>query len=129
MAKKEKKVKTPTYQVTIEQLKAYDQRGYERGRKEAFDYLMAISLIVLRDFFGFGGARLEKFIDGVYEYYESITKKLVDIDEIIEAIKDETGIEIMKRWVELSKSWVTNENELFPKMQELSRRRKWTYQK
>ena len=96
MKKKDKKTKAATYQVTMEQLKAYDQRGYERGRKEAFDYLIAISLIVLRDFFGFGGSRLEKFIDGVYDYYESITKKLVDIDEIIEAIKEETGIEIMR---------------------------------
>ena len=97
MAKKEKKVKTPTYQVTTDDIRGYVQQGYDKGRKEAFDYLIAISLIVLRDFFGFGGARLEKFIDGVYEYYESITKKLVDIDEIIEAIKEETGIEIMKR--------------------------------
>lgn len=95
--KKEKKVKTPTYQVTMDDIRGYVQQGYDKGRKEAFDYLIAISLIVLRDFFGFGGARLEKFIDGVYEYYESITKKLVDIDEIIEAIKEETGIEIMKR--------------------------------
>lgn len=94
---KKKKVKTPTYQVTMDDIRGYVQQGYDKGRKEAFDYLIVISLIVLRDFFGFGGARLEKFIDGIYEYYESITKKLVDIDEIIEAIKDETGIEIMKR--------------------------------
>lgn len=92
MAKKEKKVKTPTYQVTLEQIRAYDQRGYERGRKEAFDYLIAISLIVLRDFFGFGGTRLERFIDGVRDYYESITKKLVDLDEIADALEEETGI-------------------------------------
>lgn len=93
---KKKKVKTPTYQVTMDDIRGYVQQGYEKGRKEAFDYLIVISLIVLRDFFGFGGKRLERFIDGVYEYYESITKKLVDIDEIIEAIKEETGIEIMK---------------------------------
>lgn len=97
MAKKDKKTKVATYQVTMDDIRRYVQQGYEKGRKEAFDYLIAISLIVLRDFFGFGGARLEKFIDGVYDYYESITKKLVDIDEIIDAIKEETGIEIMKR--------------------------------
>ena len=93
---KKKKVKTPTYQVTMEQLKAYDQRGYERGRKEAFDYLIVISLIVLRDFFGFGGKRLERFIDGVRDYYESITKKLVDLDEIAEALEEETGVGIRR---------------------------------
>ena len=95
--KKKKEKKTPTYQVTMEQLKAYDQRGYERGRKEAFDYLIVISLIVLRDFFGFGGKRLERFIDGVRDYYESITKKLVDIDEIADALEEETGIGV-RRW-------------------------------
>lgn len=94
--KREEK-RTPTYQVSMDDIRGYVQQGCEKGRKEAFDYLIVISLIVLRDFFGFGGKRLEKFIDGVREYYESITKKLVDIDEIIEAIKDETGIEIMKR--------------------------------
>ena len=81
----------------MEQLKAYDQRGYERGRKEAFDYLIVISLIVLRDFFGFGGKRLERFIDGVRDYYESITKKLVDLDEIADALEEETGIGV-RRW-------------------------------
>ncbi|WP_276907992.1 hypothetical protein [Peptoniphilus duerdenii] len=94
--KKKKEKKTPTYQVTMEQLKAYDQRGYERGRKEAFDYLIVISLIVLRDFFGFGGKRLERFIDGVRDYYESITKKLVDLDEIAEALEEETGIGVRR---------------------------------
>lgn len=93
---KKKKVKTPTYQVTMDQLRAYDQRGYERGRKEAFDYLIVISLIVLRDFFGFGGKRLERFIDGVRDYYESITKKLVDIDEIADALEEETGIGVRR---------------------------------
>ncbi len=96
MMKKKKEKKTPTYQVTMEQLKAYDQRGYERGRKEAFDYLIVISLIVLRDFFGFGGKRLERFIDGVRDYYESITKKLVDLDEIAEALEEETGIGVRR---------------------------------
>ena len=98
---KKKKVKTPTYNVTMDDIRGYVQQGYIQGRDEAIkkatDFSMAVPIIVLRDEFGFGGARLEKFIDGVYEYYESITKKLVDIDEIIEAIKDETGIEIMKR--------------------------------
>lgn len=96
MAKKEKKVKTPTYQVTMNDIRGYVQQGYEKGRKEAFDYLIVISLIVLRDFFGFGGTRLERFIDGVRDYYESITKKLVDIDEIADTLEEETGIGVRR---------------------------------
>lgn len=96
MKKKDKKTKVATYQVTMNDIRGYIQQGYERGRKEAFDYLIVISLIVLRDFFGFGGKRLERFIDGVRDYYESITKKLVDLDEIAEALEEETGIGVRR---------------------------------
>ena len=96
MAKKEKKVKTPTYQVTMDDIRGYVQQGYDKGRKEAFDYLIVIALIVLRDYFEFGAIRLERFIDGVREYYESITKKLVDLDEIADALEEETGIGVRR---------------------------------
>lgn len=97
MKKKEKKKKVATYQLTMDDIRGYVQQGYDKGRKEAFEYLIVISLIVLRDFFGFGGTRLERFIDGVREYYESITKKLVDLDEIADALEEETGIGV-RRW-------------------------------
>lgn len=101
MAKKEKKIKTPTYQVTIEQIRAYVQQGYEKGRSEAIqtatDYSMAVPIIVLRDEFGFGAKRLEKFIDATYELYDSIDQKYLNLEDIVETIKEETGVEIIRR--------------------------------
>lgn len=101
--KKEKKAKTPTYQVTMEQIRAYVQQGYIQGRDEAIkkatDFSMAVPIIVLRDYFGFGGKRLERFIDGMYEYYDSIDKKMLNLDDIVKAIREETGVEIIRRRV------------------------------
>lgn len=101
--KKDKKTKTPTYQVTLEQIRTYVQQGFEQGRRESIDiardYSLAVPIIVLRDYFGFGGKRLEKFIDGMYEYYDSIDKKMLNLDDIIKAIREETGVEIIRRRV------------------------------
>lgn len=99
--KKEKKAKTPTYQVTIEQIRAYVQQGYIQGRDEAIkkatDFSMAVPIIVLRDEFGFGAKRLEKFIDATHELYDSIDQKYLNLDDIVKTIKEETGVEIIRR--------------------------------
>lgn len=98
---KKKKVKTPIYQVTIEQIRAYVQQGYIQGRDEAIkkatDFSMAVPLIVLRDEFGFGAKRLEKFIDATHELYDSIDQKYLNLDDIVKTIKEETGVEIIRR--------------------------------
>lgn len=98
--KKDKKTKTPTYQVTLEQIRTYVQQGFEQGRRESIDiardYSLAVPIIVLRDYFGFGGKRLERFIDGMYEYYDSIDKKMLNLDDIVKAIREETKIEILR---------------------------------
>lgn len=98
---KKKKVKTPTYQVTMEQIRAYVQQGYIQGRdetiKKAAEYSMAVPLMALRDEFGFGAKRLEKFIDATHELYDSIDRKYINLEEIVEAIKDETGVEIVRK--------------------------------
>lgn len=98
--KKKKEKKTPVYQVTIEQIRAYVQQGYTQGRDEAIkkatDYSMVVPIIVLRDEFGFGAKRLEKFIDAIHELYDSIDQKYLNLDDIVKTIKEETGVEIIR---------------------------------
>lgn len=99
--KKEKKTKTPTYQVTMEQIRGYVQQGYIQGRDEAIkkatDFSMAVPIIVLRDEFGFGAKRLGQFIDATHELYDSIDRKYLNLDDIVKTIKEETGVEIIRR--------------------------------
>lgn len=96
-----KKGKTPAYQVTWEQIETYIKHGYERGVKasiqRATDLSLTIPAMVLRDEFGFGGKRIEKFMEAVRELYDSVDKGYINLNEVDEAIRDETGVQIVRR--------------------------------
>lgn len=97
--KKEKK--TPTYVVTYEEIQNYIKQGYERGRKESVEkasqYSMAVPIMVLRDEFGFGKKRLDKFIDAYMKLYDAIDEGYLNLDDIIKTVNEETSVEIVKR--------------------------------
>jgi len=50
--------------------------------------------IVLHDKWGFGKKRLEKFLYEFAEQIDCLENKYVEFDDMIEAIKDETGLVI-----------------------------------
>ncbi|MFR5884368.1 MAG: hypothetical protein ACLUFE_00830 [Anaerostipes hadrus] len=50
--------------------------------------------MALHDQFGFGGARLGKWIDKMNELKECYEKGLVTVQDLQSMIKNETGIEI-----------------------------------
>lgn len=97
--KKEKK--TPTYVVTYEEIQNYIKQGYERGRKESVEkasqYSMAVPIMVLRDEFGFGKQRIDKFINGFMKLYDAIQEGYLDIKDIVKTINEETNVKIVKR--------------------------------
>lgn len=99
--KKEKKEKTPVYQVTLADIENYKRQGYEQGRKDsieqATEFSMAVPIMVLRDEFGFGQQRIIKFAAAFKELYESIDEKYLDLQDILKTIKEETGVEILSR--------------------------------
>lgn len=103
--KKNKEKKTPTYTLTYEQIEAYIQKGYQEGYKQgrqdaierASQYSMAVPVMVLRDDFGFGKKRLDKFLDSYMELYDAIEEGYLNLDDIIETVNEETSVEIVKR--------------------------------
>lgn len=102
MAKKrEKKVKTPTYNVTMDDIRGYVKQGYIQGRDEAIkkatDYSIAVPVLALIDGFGFGRVRLERFLDIVYDTYDSIDKEYLNLNDIVKTINEEKKIEIIRR--------------------------------
>lgn len=96
-----KKNKTPTYQVTYEQIENYIKQGYEKGRKESIEkasqYSMAVPIMVLRDEFGFGKQRIDKFINEFMKLYDAIQEGYLDIKDIVKTINEETNVKIVKR--------------------------------
>lgn len=93
--------KTPSYNVTYKDIENYIQKGYEKGRKESIErasqYSMAVPIIVLRDEFGFGKKRIDKFVDAYIKLYEAIDEGWLDINDIIKTINEETGVKIVER--------------------------------
>lgn len=89
--------KTPTYNCTYEQLQGYVRQGYQKAIQEAASYSMAVPMLILRDEFGFGKQRLLKFHEAFLDMYDAINKKEFDLREIVDVIKEETGVEIIER--------------------------------
>lgn len=101
MKRKKNKEKKPTYTVTYQEIQKYIQQGYEKGRQDAIErasqYSMAVPTMVLRDDFGFGKKRLDKFLDSYMELYDAIEEGYLNLDDIIETVNEETSVEIVKR--------------------------------
>lgn len=55
---------------------------------------LLLGTMALHDQFGFGGARLGKWIDKMNELKECYEKGLVSVQDLQSIIKNETGIEI-----------------------------------
>ncbi len=79
--------------------------GMETGiKKRLFDDVIdgifrditAINLFVLRDEFGFGKMRLQRVCDHVNDLFDAMAEGYLDIEDIINALKEEVGIEITK---------------------------------
>lgn len=94
------KTKVPTYHFTQEQLHAEINKGIDKFREEIKDdvtdkalrVIAYVPLIVLRDKWGFGKKRLEKFLFEFAEQIDCLENKYVSFDDMIAAIKEETGL-------------------------------------
>ena len=95
---KEKKKKTPTYVMTYEQIEAIKTKAFEDGFKSAIDraskWSMYAPMMVLRDFFGFGGQRLKRFYLALIDMYDSIDKNYLDLEDIRKTLREEAGIDL-----------------------------------
>lgn len=95
---KEKKKKTPIYVMTYEQIEAIKRKAFEDGVKSAIDraskWSMYAPMMVLRDFFGFGGQRLKRFYENLIDMYDSIDKNYLDLKDISETLREEAGIDL-----------------------------------
>ena len=98
MKKAKEKKKTPTYIMTYEQIETMKRKAFEDGVKSAIDraskWSMYAPMMVLRDFFGFGGQRLKRFYLALIDMYDSIDKDYLDLEDIRKTLREEAGIDL-----------------------------------
>lgn len=78
--------------ITISELEL--ERMEMRWTRRAFTKTLYFSIMALRDGFGFGKERLERFTTKFFSHYLAYTDDYVTLEDMHKAIKDETGFEI-----------------------------------
>jgi hypothetical protein len=68
--------------------------GSDKIKNMTFDTMLAMSLMTLRDEFDFGKKRLERFKDRFTEKAASLAEDYCTWLDIVDALKEETGIEL-----------------------------------
>lgn len=63
-------------------------------KKNTTGVVTALSEMVLRDKFGFGTTRMNRFKDYINELADSIEKDYLTVDDVINTIREETGIDL-----------------------------------
>lgn len=96
-----KKNKTPTYNFTLDQIEGIKRKTVKetvaRVSREAFERMMVLSLFVLRDEWGFGEKRMERFMDQLGTLVEDVSEGRLSMDDITVTLENELGIEFMWR--------------------------------
>lgn len=92
-AGKKEKVYTLT-QAQIDQMK---KEVSMEATKKAFLMMMGFPLLTLRDKFGFGKERLNRFMEKMLDLYEAYEMDYVDLDDLNDTIMKETGVTLIKK--------------------------------
>lgn len=88
---------TKTYTLTQAQLDQKLKAVEMEATKKAFLMMMGFPLLTLRDKFGFGKARLNRFMDKMVDLYEAYELDYIDLADLDRTIMDETGVTLLKK--------------------------------
>lgn len=92
-----KKKKMATYNMTWKQIEDIKQKAIDetvrRVSREAFDRTVILSLLVLRDHWGFGEIRMARFMDQLSELVVDVSAGRLSMEDIVKTLEDELGIE------------------------------------
>lgn len=99
------KEKQKIIHITPEYLEQMKKEISLDATETAFEYMMCIPLIILHDHYGRlnrkevdGMCREERFFELCLDQFDSFSKKFVSLQDMAEAIKEETGFDIIARF-------------------------------
>ena len=88
------KARAPAYTFNTEQLKELEMRLKGNIIFEAYEVVMYASMLILRDTYGFGAGRLERYCKKSLEMLKDIEAGRLDFDDCKDTIHKETGVEV-----------------------------------
>lgn len=93
---RENNKKQVTYTLTNADIARIKKEALDEASRRAFIVLMGLPLMTLRDKFGFGKIRLERFSDNLIEIYDAFDKGYITLEDLTKTLKEETGVEVQQ---------------------------------
>lgn len=78
--------------MTWDQIEAIKKDAKKEGMNFAFEMMIALPLLVLRDQFGFGKVRLQRFAESLSELTVDMNEDRLDLYDIADTLNEETGL-------------------------------------
>lgn len=98
LQKQGKKVKSePVINIKSSDVQNIKEKATSEAVNKAFLMMLGLPVLVLRDKWGFGKVRSERFIDQVLEIYEAFDKGYLTLDDIHDVLWEEAGVKIHKK--------------------------------
>ena len=89
--------KQKTYTLTQAQIDQMKEETSLKATERAFLMMLGFPLLTLRDKFGFGTQRLNKFMDQMVDLYEAYEQDYVSLDDLDKVIQAETGVLLQRK--------------------------------
>ena len=86
--------KEPTYTLRKSDIERIKKEQTSKAVDVAFTLLLGIPVMVLHDKNGFQPDQLEAFVSDILSLYDSYEKGYIELNDIRQTLKDETGVEL-----------------------------------
>lgn len=90
--------KTPTYNLTWEQIEAMKRDACKQASRVLWELMLGLPVMVLSDKHDFDAAELDVFVDDVLDLYDSYEQGYLTLQDVEATLKDEVGIIITEKY-------------------------------
>lgn len=97
--KEQKKEKTPTYNLTWEQIQQIKKDAAKHAVGELAMLTLGIPVMYMMDKEGWGKVRLNRMVDGMLELMDSYEKGYLTLEDVQKVLWDEGGTKIEKKTI------------------------------
>lgn len=102
MNRKERRTKgiknsEPVINIKVSDIEKIKDEASKNAIDTAFTLMLGMPLLVMRDKYGFGKVRLERYIEQIFEIYDSFNKDYITLEDMHKVLYDEVGVTITKK--------------------------------
>lgn len=92
-----KKPKTPTYNLTVEQIDAIKKNAIHDAVEAAWVLMLGLPVMALTDKHGFTAEQVDQLVDDILDLHDSFEKGYLTLDDIHTTLKEEHGLVIREK--------------------------------